>query len=67
MFDPKDILTKHGYEKWNAYIFQLDEILDFIIDHNGDLHMTPEYVDRLYRVQEIIPSIKSGDGEKDDD
>lgn len=74
MYNPKNILTKDGYEKYKAHLFNLEEALFYVFNHADDLHIgalsqgkEDAILDFYYKFEEIKEILQNGDGEKDND
>ena len=70
MYNPKDILTEDGYERYKAHLFNIEEGLFYIMNHADDLHIgamkgaqEDAIVDFYYKFQEIKQTLLKGDGE----
>lgn len=73
MYNPKDILTEEGYERYCAHLHNIEEGLFYIMNHADDLHIgamgegkEDAILDMYYKFEEIKPILKKGDGEKDE-
>lgn len=66
MFDPKNVLTKHGDAEWQADITLLDRILFKIGNNADDLHIPEGILEHVWGLQEQIETLKTGDGEVED-
>ena len=72
MYDPKDILTEDGYEDYLVHLMAIRKGLAYIMNHADDLHIGMEQgredvvLDMYHKFEEILPILKKGDGEKDE-
>jgi hypothetical protein len=73
MYNPKDILTEDGYEHYLAHLHNIREGLFYVMNHSDDLHIgamgegkEDAILDMYYTFEEILPILKTGDGEKDE-
>ena len=68
MYNPKDILTEDGYEDYKAHLKNIEKGLFYIQNNMDDFHL---FDDRVYTMcglfEELLPLLKNGDGEKDED
>lgn len=66
MYDPKEIFTEDGYDKYKAHIRNIEEGLFYIYNHADDLHLDDDrFHDIYHKFNDLIPLLKKGDGEKD--
>ena len=72
MYDPKDILTEDGYERYMAHLRNMGDALDYINGHYDDLHIGAlddsqhsMWHDMCSNFRRLLPVLKKGDGEKD--
>lgn len=70
MYNPKDILTEDGYENYLHHIKNIENAIFYICNHADDLHIGSkngdDSLDILWKIEEILPHLKKGDGEIDD-
>ena len=69
MRDPKVVLTESGMKDLEGHLWNLEQALDFIMSHADDFHIgmkDPRQSEILYEMQELIPTLRTGDGETND-
>ena len=54
MRDPKDVLTEHGYRRYQTHVDNINEGLFFILNHEDDLELDQDIVEKLLEVQTLI-------------
>jgi len=74
MYNPKDVLTKHGYTELFVHVKNMENALFYILNHADDLHIGAldyEQIEILYKVQEMVEGdeclLLTGDDETGDD
>jgi len=69
MYDPKDIFTENGYEDYLFHLKAIEKGLDYIEHHLHDLHVdcSEGLAEKIYAFREILPVLRTGDGEVDED
>ena len=73
MYNPKDILTKSGYEEYCAHLHNIRAGLSYIENHSDDLHIgaidgcqLDDWCAIYDNFEKLLPVLKTGDGEKDE-
>jgi hypothetical protein len=60
MVDPKEVLTKDGYQAWQGHLFNFERALFFITNHVSDLEIgaTSEdenkILEAMYTIQRLM-------------
>lgn len=74
MYNPKDILTRDGYNLYMAHLTNIEEALFYIHNHADDLHIgcngegKEDAINDMYHTfNDIKDILMNGDGEKDED
>ena len=53
----EDVLTKDGFRKFMAHLFNIEEGLFYITNHADDLEIYDEELELLYKTSEYIEKI----------
>ena len=70
MYNPEDVLTKHGLREYQFDLHSLERALFRIANDADDLHIPEDIMDAVYKLQAACEEggiLWTGDGETDED